>query len=103
MAAYFASVSASTLSIIFIVFTIAALGYIVGGIKIKGIGLGTAGVLLVGLVYGIIVSYNPILQVGTHTIKLFDAAAQADYKLISSLGTGLSRQSDLLRDRSFSG
>ena len=31
---------------------IAALGYFVGGIKIKGIELGTAGVLLVALVFG---------------------------------------------------
>lgn len=34
------------------VFLIAALGYLVGGIKIKGIELGTAGVLLVALVFG---------------------------------------------------
>ena len=33
-------------------FVIAALGYFVGGIKIKGIELGTAGVLLVALVFG---------------------------------------------------
>ena len=34
------------------VFLIAALGYFIGGIKIKGIELGTAGVLLVALVFG---------------------------------------------------
>ena len=34
------------------IFLIAALGYFVGGIKIKGIELGTAGVLLVALVFG---------------------------------------------------
>ena len=33
-------------------FLIAALGYLLGGIKIKGIELGTAGVLLVALVFG---------------------------------------------------
>ena len=33
-------------------FLIAALGYLIGGIKIKGIELGTAGVLLVALVFG---------------------------------------------------
>ncbi len=34
------------------VFLIAALGYALGGIRIKGVGLGTAGVLLVALVFG---------------------------------------------------
>ena len=34
------------------VFMIAALGYFIGGIRIKGIELGTAGVLLVALVFG---------------------------------------------------
>ena len=34
------------------IFVIAALGYFIGGIKIKGIELGTAGVLLVALVFG---------------------------------------------------
>lgn len=33
-------------------FLIAALGYLIGAIKIKGIELGTAGVLLVALVFG---------------------------------------------------
>ena len=34
------------------VFLIAAIGYLIGGIKIKGIEIGTAGVLLVALVFG---------------------------------------------------
>lgn len=34
------------------VFTIAAIGYLIGGIKIKGIEIGTAGVLLTALVFG---------------------------------------------------
>lgn len=34
------------------VFVIAALGYFIGGIRIKGVELGTAGVLLVALVFG---------------------------------------------------
>ena len=40
---YLGSVLSSALSVIFIVFAISALGYLVGGIKIKGISLGTAG------------------------------------------------------------
>lgn len=37
---------------IMIVFLIAAIGYLIGSIKIKGIEVGTAGVLLVALVFG---------------------------------------------------
>lgn len=39
-------------SSLFIIFVIAMIGYLIGGIKIKGIELGTAGVLLVALVFG---------------------------------------------------
>lgn len=34
------------------VFLIAVIGYLVGSIKIKGLELGTAGILLVALVFG---------------------------------------------------
>lgn len=37
---------------IVIVFCIAALGYLVGSVKIKGLSLGTSGILLVALVFG---------------------------------------------------
>ncbi|MBQ5771380.1 MAG: permease, partial [Clostridia bacterium] len=36
----------------FVVFAIAVIGYLIGAIKIKGIEIGTAGVLLVALVFG---------------------------------------------------
>ena len=35
-----------------IVFLVAVIGYLVGSIKIRGVELGTAGVLLVALVFG---------------------------------------------------
>lgn len=37
---------------IVIVFTIAALGYLIGSVQIKGLSLGTSGILLVALVFG---------------------------------------------------
>lgn len=43
---YLGDVLSSAFSIIFFIAIIAALGYLVGGISIKGISLGTAGVLL---------------------------------------------------------
>lgn len=50
---YLSAVGSSIMSSsLFVVFVIAFLGYLIGGIKIKGIELGTAGVLLVALVFG---------------------------------------------------
>lgn len=42
----------SNMNSLLAIFLIAAIGYLIGGIKIKGISLGTAGVLLVALVFG---------------------------------------------------
>ena len=45
--AYLGGITASLMSTVFIIFLIAAVGYLVGGISIKGISLGSAGVLLI--------------------------------------------------------
>ena len=42
------------LSTLFVVFVILSLGYALGAIKIKGISLGSAGVLLVAIIVGVI-------------------------------------------------
>ena len=55
---YLGGVFASALSIIFFVFIIASLGYLIGAIEIKGISLGTAGVLLVALLFGVLAVDN---------------------------------------------
>ena len=85
---YLGSVVSSALSVIFIVFAISALGYLVGAIKIKGISLGTAGVLLIALLFGIGVSFIPeySFKLGESTVTLF---ASANYKLISNVGTAM--------------
>ena len=44
--------------LMFSVFCIAAVGYALGRITIKGIDLGTAGVFVISLVYGILFSNN---------------------------------------------
>lgn len=59
---YLGGVLGSWLGIIFFVFVIATLGYLVGGITIKGISLGTAGVLLVALLFGILANFVPPLR-----------------------------------------
>lgn len=90
MAAYFGGVLSSMMSTLFFVFLIAAVGYLVGAIEIKGISLGTAGVLLVAIIFGIFASRVSAFTVGGRTIMLFDAeTVKPIYSLVSSLGTAL--------------
>ena len=56
---YLADVVSSILSIIFVIFAIGTLGYLLGGISVKSISLGSAGVLVVALAYGVLISYVP--------------------------------------------
>ena len=89
MTAYLAGVCSSALSFIFIVFAIGAIGYLVGGIKIKGIELGTAGVLLVALIWGIIINYVPSFSIGEDTITLFSDKIKGNFSIVSNIGTAL--------------
>ena len=77
------------LGIIFIAFLIATIGYLVGAIEVKGISLGTAGVLLIALIYGIIVSKVPEFNFSGIDIVLFDDAVKSKFSLFSSIGTAL--------------
>ena len=103
MTAYLAGVCSSALSFIFIVFAIGALGYLVGGIKIKGIELGTAGVLLVALIWGVIINFVPSFHIGhseivdgvkvwaenAKEITLWSAKIKGNFGIVSSIGTAL--------------
>ncbi len=84
--AYLGGVLDSMFSLIFIAFAIGAVGYLVGGISIKGVSLGTAGVLLVALIYGILVNYIPSFTLGGAEISLYDPAG---FKVFSNIGTAL--------------
>jgi len=98
---YLGNISSSLLSTVFIIFLIAALGYLVGGITVRGISLGTAGVLLMSLIYGIIASYFPYLTIGGKHIVLYLPVSKtlADgtmlhetkslFSQVSNLGTAL--------------
>lgn len=86
---YLAGVTGSILSMIFIIFAIATIGYLVGSISIKGISLGTAGVLLAALAYGILAHYVPEFTMGSKTIPLFNDSIKASFSLVSSLGTAM--------------
>lgn len=89
MTAYLAGVCSSALSFIFIVFAIGALGYLVGGIKVKGIELGTAGVLLVALLYGVLTHFVPSFHIGDTEIALFNAKIKGNFGIVSNIGTAL--------------
>ena len=89
MTAYFAGVVSSALSFIFIVFAIGAIGYLVGAIKIKGIELGTAGVLLVALLYGVLCHFIPSFHIGEREIFLFSDKIKGNFSTLSNIGTAL--------------
>lgn len=86
---YFASYTSSLLSVIFVVFLIGTLGYLLGRIEIRGISLGTAGVLLVALLYGIFLNNCSEIQVGGMQIVLYSDQTKSAFSLISNLGTAL--------------
>ncbi|MBR3144287.1 MAG: YidE/YbjL duplication [Clostridia bacterium] len=86
---YISSVIAKMITPLFCVFVIAALGYLLGGIKIKGISLGTAGVLVVALLFGVLANKVPSFTLGGTEIALFSDSIKANYSFVSSLGTAL--------------
>ena len=89
MTAYLAGVVASALSFIFIVFAIGAIGYLLGAIKIKGIELGTAGVLLVALIWGVIINFIPSFQIGERVITIWSDKIKGNFGIVSNIGTAL--------------
>lgn len=89
MITYLSAVCSSALSIIFIVFLIGAIGYLVGAISVKGISLGTAGVLLIALCYGVLIHYFPNFNIGERQIVLWSDKIKANFSIVSNIGTAL--------------
>jgi len=98
---YLGNITNSLVTTVFLVFLIVAAGYLVGGISVKGVSFGTAGVLLAALIFGIIASYAPYITIGQKNIILYlDAAktlpdgtvlgaTKSLFSLISSFGTSM--------------
>ena len=86
---YLGSLTGSIFSMVFIIFAIGAIGYFLGAISIKGISLGTAGVLLAALLYGILANFVPSFTVGSKEIVLFSDALKKNFSLVSSVGTAM--------------
>ena len=90
MEVYMGELLYTLMKTLFFVFLISSIGYLIGGIEIKGISLGTAGVLLVALVFGIIANAVGSFTIGESTIELYnDTTIKAAYSLISSIGTAM--------------
>ena len=89
MSNYFASVCSSALSFIFVVFAIGVIGYLLGRISIQGISLGTAGVLVIALLYGVLIQYVPSFKIGTGTITLWSDKIKGNFSIVSNIGTAL--------------
>ncbi len=86
---YLGAFTSSTLSTIFVVFMICALGYLLGAIEIKGVSLGSAGVLLVALIWGVLCNYVPAFQIGDVTVHLYNASIKSNFGVVSNIGTAL--------------
>jgi putative transport protein len=84
---YFYQVLNSLLIPLFFVFLIAGLGYAVGAIKIKGISLGTAGVLLVAILVGVLFSYVPSVTIAGKTITFYGDKQSSVFSTMSDIGT----------------
>lgn len=97
---YLGGVLGAMLSALFIIFVILSLGYAVGAIKIKGISLGSAGVLLVAILCGVLFflcgnkdANNNLLEfsftLGDKKITLWGDSVQSVFKTVQNLGTVL--------------
>ncbi len=89
MEVYMGTLAQSLFTVLFFVFLVASVGYLIGGISIKGISLGTAGVLIAALIFGIIANDVGSFNIAGLTIELYSDAIKSSYSLISSIGTAL--------------
>ncbi len=80
------------LTTLFIAFVIVVLGFLVGGINVKGISLGTAGVLLMAIVVGVIFylcgnNGETVITIGSTKINFWNKSVESTFNLISNIGT----------------
>ena len=86
------------LSSLFIICIILALGYLLGAITIKGVSLGSAGVLLVAIIVGVVFFLcgekdadgnflGLAFTLGSKEINLWGSSAQSTFKTVQNLGT----------------
>ncbi len=98
---YFGGVLGALLSALFIIFVILSLGYLLGAISIKGVSLGSAGVLLVAIIVGVIFflcgKKDPVsgeligcwFTLGETKVTLWGDGVKSTFKIVQNLGTML--------------
>ena len=97
---YLGGVFGSLLTPLFVLFVILVLGYALGAIGVKGVSLGSAGVLLVAIIVGVIFflcgeknvagEYLGLsFEIGGTKVTLWGASAQSVFKTVQSIGTVL--------------
>ena len=74
---------------LFFVFCVVAVGCLIGAVKIKGITLGCAGVLVSALFFGVFFSCFPEIKIGGNVVVLYDDSVKEVYSLLSSIGTAM--------------
>ena len=80
---YFGGVFSALLTPLLILCVILVLGYLLGAITIKGVSLGSAGVLLVAIIVGVIFSMVDTIEIGGKTIYLWTTAKDFDKLIIT--------------------
>ena len=75
---YLGGVLGSLLTSLLIICVVLAFGYLLGAITIKGVSLGSAGVLLVAIIVGVIFSFVDTIEIGGKTIYLWTTAKDID-------------------------
>ena len=97
---YLGGVISALCSPLFIMFIILCLGYALGAIKVKGVSLGSAGVLLVAIIVAVIFflsgdkdANNKLTEfafsIGSTKITLWGSSTQSVFKTVQNLGTML--------------
>ena len=97
---YLGSVFGAMLSALFVIFVVLSLGYALGAIKVKGVSLGSAGVLLVAIIVGVIYylcgekdADGKLLglsfTLGETNITLWGSSVQSVLKTVQNIGTML--------------
>lgn len=97
MTSFIESTLQSLFSSSFIMVLIIALGCLVGCVNIKGLSLGTAGVVFVAMLFGIAANYAPYISIGgknfvlylANDLRLSDGSVLAENKSIFDLLSGL--------------
>ena len=75
---YLGGVLGALLTPLLILCLILVLGYLLGSITIKGVSLGSAGVLLVAIIVGVVFSMVDTIEIGGKTIYLWTTAKDFD-------------------------